>query len=226
MIPSSILACHRVVATTVTNHSRHCTRARFGGKRSLGTVASNETTSPTSTTEKQRLATIRLYRILQRTCRSFPAKDTNEPILLQRPLQPNEWGRHVVFQPPTPTIAEEVLRLFYVTTDEVDEPPTSSPSNSDVSIDEWYHQVVGHHQAKDLPPLTSLTCWTSIHQLQEAVRLAFRLPYQVNETICQTSLHYWAIRAIQMLKEQQIMWKNSSVATTDGVRVTATSRYV
>lgn len=173
-----------------------------------------------SAEDKHRLATIRLYRILQRTSRSFPVENGAAPILLQPVLKANDWGRHVIFKPPSPTTIQEIFRLFYVMTDEADDSTISEPS----SIDDWYYEIIGKTDETELPPMTTMTCWTSIPQLQEAIRTAFRVSYNKDLT-SPVNLRSWAIRAVQLLQEQQLMWSNSSCATTEGVRVTATSRY-
>jgi hypothetical protein len=175
-------------------------------------------------TKKERLTTIRLYRILHRACRSFPAQDTaaNAPALLLQPtLNPFDWGRHVVFKPPSSTMVEELFRFFYVLNDEADNGANvGGPS----SIDDWYCNVVGRNDIEaQLPPMTSMTCWTSTGQIQEAIRKAFRTSFDDDNNKL-SDLHFWAIRAVQLLHEQQVLWRNSSVATTNGVRVTATSQ--
>ena len=115
---------------------------------------------------------------------------------------------------------DELFRLFYVMNDKSDDSNVAKAP----TIDDWYYEVVGKSNETELPPMTSMTCWTSIRQLQEALRIAFRVPYNLDRGN-ESSLHTWAIRAVQFLQEQQLMWSNSSVATTEGVRVTATSRY-
>ena len=189
-------------------------------------VSSSHSALPsTSTTEKQRLATIRLYRILQRASRSFPTQNTaTDPpiVLLQPPLKANDWGRHMIFKPPSSTMVEELFRLFYVLNDSGDDGVEVGDASS---IDDWYYNVVGRNDTEaELPPMTSMTCWTSTGQIQEAIRTAFRASVDAKHDKL-SGLHFWAIRAVQFMHEQQGLWKNSSVATTKGVRVTATSRY-
>ena len=115
------------------------------------------------------------------------------------------------------------------------------------SIDDWYYELVSKpsgrvddekndgneddESSSSLPPMTSMTCWTTQQQIRDAVRKAFRsLNYDGNPTIAlltAADLHKWAIRAIQIIREQQTLWKHSSVATTDGVvRIVATSRCI
>ena len=185
-------------------------------------VASSSSSSLSSGEEtKHRLATIRLYRILQRTCRSFPVEKEQDPILLQPVLKLHDWGRHSIFKPPSPTSTiPELLRLFYVMVDEADDWSTGELT----AIEDWFGEVVGKTEENELPPLTTMTCWTTTSQLQDAVRTAFRVSYDRDLT-SPGNLRAWAIRAVQLLQEQQVMWSHSSCKTTQGVRVTATSRY-
>jgi hypothetical protein len=240
--------------------------------------------------DKIRLTTLRLYRILQRTCKEFD-NDKLQPggeILLQPNLEAPDWGRHATYTPPKPTQTEELYRLFYVWNDSVDEQAVFRSSNHDYyyddsatpsskttattsnydnntapympsSIDDWYYELVSKRKqqqadtegedasssssssSSSLPPMTSMTCWASQSQLQEAVRTAFRtLQYddsnrshknydedQSSTSLLRSSdLHKWAIRAIQILQEQQTLWRHSSVATTNGIKITATSRCI
>lgn len=175
---------------------------------------------PTTLEEKHRLTSIRLYRILQRACRALPVKDENDPILIQPELEARDWGKHLIYKPPSPTMVEELFRLFYVMNDDADHATMSdSPS-----IDDWYYQVLDKKTELTLPPMTAMSCWTSAGQLQQAIRTAFRVT-STSDQKNTANLHTWAIRAVQLLQEQQLMWNTSSVATTRGIRVTATSRY-
>lgn len=229
--------------------------------------------------ERIRLTTLRLYRILQRTCTEFDTKALdNDSILLHPILEAPDWGRHAMYTPPTPTQLEELYRLFYVWNDTTDDRglgvfsaddgggndpstpttrTTTTMAESDSpftpnflsSIDRWYYDLVtkstddethregggDESSGSTLPPMTSMTCWTSQTQLREAIRTAFRkLHYQdgIREQgtatrISSTALHKWAIKAMHILQEQQVLWRHSSVATTDGiVRIIATSRCI
>jgi len=204
-----------------------CCEKRVQSLLNLRSISTSHSTDPTiiATTEKQRLATIRLYRILQRTCRSFPTQTMGvdaPTVLLQPELNAKHWGRHVVFKPPSSTSVEELLRLFYVLNDGEDD---GVEIRKAPSIDDWYYNVVGRYRIEaELPPMTSLTCWTSTGQIQQAIRTAFRASFDARHDQI-SDLHFWAIRAVQFMHEQRVLWKYSSVATTNGVRVTATSRY-
>lgn len=194
--------------------------------RFLSSMSAKDPSSHISPTDKERITTLRLYRILQRTCHFFPVQtsraDSHE-ILLQPELRANDWGRHVIFKPPSPTKVEELFRLFYILNDDTDDGMEMEES----SIDDWYYTMLGGNNDifDQLPPMTTTTCWTSVEQLQDAIRIAFRTEIDTNQERL-SDYQYWAIRAIQFLHEQQNLWRNSSVATTEGVRVTATSRYV
>lgn len=160
---------------------------------------------------KPHLATIRLYRLLQRTVRSFDVENFHDPILLQPPLEATHWGRHMMFYLPdlSPHAqVEELYRLFYFW-------------NENDDFDDWYYTVIGK-SGTELPPMTSETCWTTQQALKQAIRNAFKMKYDVDST----TLTKWAIRAVQTLEGQKIMWENSSCETTENVRVTATSRCI
>jgi ApaG protein len=264
------------------------------------TTAASSTDLVDAAVDKVRLATLRLYRILQRTCTEFDDKqggsDSSSSILLQPNLEAPDWGRHAIYTPHKPTQVDELYRLFYVWNDSLaadderelgvfrgrlhhdydvdDNNNNTSPSRKTTtsrcsssttstyipsSIDDWYYELVSRRKqlkgsgessmSLAIPPMTSMTCWTSQSQLQEAVRAAFRTlkydntnrlhrkdryhqPYNDDDhasasLLDSTDLHKWAIRAIQILQEQQTLWRHSSMATTDGiVRITATSRCI
>jgi hypothetical protein len=184
---------------------------------------SSSPSSSSSQDEMHRVAQIRLYRILQRTCRAFPVENEDDPILLQPALEAPNWGRHSVFMPNSPTVTGELHRLFYIWNEEKEDSSAFSPDG----IDDWYYEVMGRTVGDDdhdsLPPLTSTTCWTTKKQLMDAIRTVFRTNYV---TMNNQNLLKWSIRAVQMLQEQQSMWSTSSVATTEQIRVSATSRWV
>jgi ApaG protein len=158
---------------------------------------------------KERLATIRLYRLLHRASRSFAVDKPSDPILLQPPIEATHWGRHMMFYLPESSKAsniEQMFRLFYTWNDDVEK---------------WYYDVVGD-TSHELPPMTSETCWTTPENLQEAIRLAFRTEYSTDAT----TLTKWSILALQVLEEQKKMWSLSSSEVTEQIRVTATSRCI
>lgn len=211
---------HKFSCGVTPNSSRwQTTLPRGFVKRDFASV-SQLSSDQKSVEQRHQVATIRLYRILQRSCRSFPVDNEDDPVLIQPPLKANDWGRHVVYKPPSPTKMEELFRLFYVMNDENEDDST----HDSLTIDDWYYEVVGKTSEQELPPMTSMTCWTSVPQLQEAIRNAFRVSYNFDRAYT-PSLHKWAIQAAQLLQEQQLLWSNSSATTTEGVRVTATSRY-
>lgn len=95
-------------------------------------------------------------------------------------------------------MVEELFRLFYVLNDEADNGANvGGPS----SIDDWYFNVVGRNDIEaQLPPMTSMTCWTSTGQIQEAIRKAFRTSFDDDNNKL-SDLHFWAIRAVQLLHD-------------------------
>lgn len=171
------------------------------GARQLGTI--------TEAGKRERLATIRIYRLLQRAARSFAGEKPSDQILLQPAIEPTHWGRHVMFFLPESSQAtdvEELFRLFHTWNDDTDD---------------WYLSVVGKSGGK-LPPMVTETCWTTPENLQQAIRVAFKSEYGSDAT----TLTKWAIRAAQVLQEQKAMWTLSSCETTEHIRVTATSRCI
>ena len=148
--------------------------------------------------------TIRLYRLLQRSVSKFEKRE-NDAILLQRPIDEKDWGRHTMFRMPSlPTNVNEILQLFASWNDE---------------LNEWYLDV--SKNAK-IPTRMSGSCWTTTANLQEAIRNAFRAEYGLKSNI----LTKIAILATAQISQQQTMHRLSSVETTKNVRVIATSRFI
>jgi uncharacterized protein affecting Mg2+/Co2+ transport len=231
--------------------------------------------------DRIRRTTLRLYRVLQRSCTVFDTKAPgNDSILLQPILEAPDWGHHATYTPPASCQIDDLYRLFYVWNDSADDrglgvfspgeggnegtatPITRTtttmmtgaadhPSSMDPvsSIDRWYYELLTKadeelsNQEEDddedgmntsLSIMPSMTCWSSQKQIREAIRTAFRtLNYEDGAEqghptkLTSKDLHKWAIKAFQILNEQQILWSHSSVATTDGlVRIVATSRCI
>lgn len=142
-----------------------------------------------------------------------------------------------------------------------DDTTSSSSYSYTTSIDDWYSELIRRRRrnnnsmdeendndadedpllSSSIPPMTSMTCWTTSKQLREAVRIAFKTlggtatPDNDDDSVSSSSLpslppstlHKWAIRAVQTLQEQRDLWAHSSTAITDGiVRITATSRCI
>jgi hypothetical protein len=210
-------------------------------------VASFATTTTATTTvdlqSKHRMTTIRLYRILQRQLRGLamvtPEDEEEEEVLknqttttrslvLQPMLIPSDWGRHSIFTPTDPSsiTINDLYQLFYLYIDDDDDDPSPfSVSSTTMTIDDWWYHVSGTienplFQPTGVPPIT--TCWTTIEQLQQATKHAFSCDFK-NDKNDISSLHKWAIRAIQWLQQQELLWKHSSVCDTQGIRVVASS---
>ena len=89
-----------------------------------------------------------------------------------------------------------------------------------------------------LPPMTSQTLWTTPFDIECAIRHAFKTNFSCNSrsntpaatttsTIERKDLHSYAIYANQLLREQSVLWNNSSTCITNSlVRVTATSQCI
>jgi ApaG protein len=68
-----------------------------------------------------RLTSLRLYRILQRTCTEFERKIPDiDRILLQPLLEAPDWGRHITYTSSSPAQVEDLFRLFYLWIDAED----------------------------------------------------------------------------------------------------------
>jgi uncharacterized protein affecting Mg2+/Co2+ transport len=94
---------------------------KFNGSR-VSSARSYHTRLNLEKEERIRLTTLRLYRILQRTCTEFETKAPgNDSIILQPPLEAPDWGRHVMYTSPAPAQIEDLFRLFYTCSDTVDE---------------------------------------------------------------------------------------------------------
>jgi hypothetical protein len=180
-------------------------------------------TSTVKSADKDRIATIRLYRILLRQCQALrvPSSDSSKEkdgaILLQPDLEVSGWGRHYIsVLPKETTVKENLYHWFRTFNDDEDVDAFSS------SIDDWYDEVAGSDPVPEGVPM--ITCWTTVSQLQDAIRHAFKLDYK--SMADNTGLHKWAIRAIQTLQQQGTLWSHSSVANTEQIRVIATSRCI
>lgn len=197
-------------------------------------------------------AKIRLYRMLLRQCETLvdPSKDDTEHIMLQ-PMVVSTPSRYVKTGPPVVTKPMDIYKLFYALmehenkllgtnnekqNDYTYESPTygKNPQERqkiDASIDDWFFEVSGgiipsfpnDDNDDNYRSLLTKSCWTTKKQLQKVLKYAFKTHYTRVDSYTLLQL---AIRATKILREQQSMWEKSTVATTDGVRVIATSRYV
>lgn len=176
-----------------------------------------------------RLATLRLYRMLQRSCKDVvPTEDGT--ILLQKDIQASDWGKFHFYENNTgsrsnkqseDSARRDLLRLFLIWND-------TDPDVGFSSLNDWYNEqvVVGGN-----PPTPSddnydgSCCWTTPQDLRETIRFAFRSS-SASRYFQPTELQGWALRAIQMMHEQNRLWTQSSVSKTSDrlVRVTATSK--
>ena len=97
------------------------------------------------------------------------------------------------------------------------------------SIRDWYDHVLhGQHHYPSEPEGIPIipTCWTTVSQLRMAIRRAFKTKYSNDTSSMEVAhLHKWAICAIQFLRQQTQLWRNSTITTTNNIRVVATSRY-
>jgi hypothetical protein len=195
--------------------------------------------------DKARLTTLRLYRILQRQCMALSQNNNNnsdddvEAVLMQPQLRAPDWGRHSKFMIPTTTSLSDLYGLFYSIFEDDDDDDKEDTGNRNIvnpfysssslsfrgSIHHWYNDICVVHPPPEPTgiPLVA-TCWTNVPQLRHAIREAFRTKYST--TMDPRHLRKWAIHANQLLQQQEELWKHSSVATSENIRIVATSRYV
>ncbi|VEU38320.1 unnamed protein product [Pseudo-nitzschia multistriata] len=180
---------------------------------------------------KTRIATVRLYRMLRRSCKGLAPTDQGT-ILIQNEILASDWGKHSfrdndimdndsgdeVDTLVTENQTNELIRLF-LRWNGID------PDAGFSKVNEWYDELMSGARFRDAKNTEVGACWTTPHQLRETVRFAFLSSSKLS-TQTPTELQGLAVRAIQMMQEQNTLWKKSSVSTTlDGlVRVTATSR--
>jgi hypothetical protein len=213
---------------------RHITPSSVASFATTTTAATSTDDEDKVLQAKQKMATIRLYRILQRQIRGLVTPEealTNETrsLLLQPLPLPSDWGRHSMFTPPNPSFItlKDLYQLFYLWIDNQDDDvpspfaSSSSSSSPNITIDDWLSAVLGG--TTESTPVETRTCWTTVEQLQQATKHAFSCEYP-NSDQNLPNLHKLAISAIQSLQQQELLWKHSSVCDTHGIRIVASSR--
>lgn len=193
--------------------------------------------------KKNQLTTIRLYRLMLRSCRLLedPKSGKATEVLLQTNLSASDWGRHSIFTPPASgDVVNDVYRLFYLWNEELDDDEEYDRLTYLPTLEDWYYQVQkvsqdpgergeGEVQSTRIrfPFITS--GWTTPEQVAMAIQHAFRCDYSKQLLVDDSTIakfHAWCIQAIRDIQQQALLWKHSSVCVTNGVKVVATSRYV
>jgi uncharacterized protein affecting Mg2+/Co2+ transport len=171
---------------------------------------------------------IRMYRILQRQCqqlkRTLAADNRNQDmLLLQRPLDPREAGSSRM-ENIIESSERSIIRLFSLWVNE----------EYDERVEEWYDAVcadnnndgsVKEFDDKGYDDTYYDTQWTTINVLQKAIKYAMRRTPPADAEK-RRLYQQWAIRAFQLMKDQENMHCLSSTSIEGGVRVTCTSRCV
>ncbi|MGK3748093.1 MAG: hypothetical protein ACI8RD_000383 [Bacillariaceae sp.] len=205
----------------------------YGSKDNNDNAANNKD-------NKIRLTTLRLYRMLQRSCRDLATTNDDGTILLQTEIKASDWGHHKLYDAiddcTTILQSKELIQLFLVWNDNNSSNNTNTNSTSGIGkMNDWYNEIMMSNvdSSDDVNEMLLLTkrnksgsCWTTPSHLREAVRIAFR--FSSSSSSLHGELHGWAIRAIQILQDQNTIWDHSSVSVTpdETVRVTATSRFL
>jgi uncharacterized protein affecting Mg2+/Co2+ transport len=171
-----------------------------------------------------------MYRILQRQCqqlsRTLAASNRNHNmLLLQRPLDPREAGGSRM-ENIIESSERSIIRLFSLWVNE----------EYDERVEDWFEAVCSDNNDNDDNHVDDAwgkayddtyydTQWTTVNVLQKAIKYAMqRTPPDTAEK--QRLYQQWAIRAFQLMKDQENMHRLSSTSTQGGVRVTCTSRCV
>jgi ApaG protein len=166
------------------------------------------------------IASVRLYRVLQRHCRTQLPKGSAASFVLQPPLDPRQAGSSRVTNIPVADGGSALLKWLNHQLDDpdyetwVDSHAGSFPSKEDGTSDE----EEGDAGAVDW------VVWTTAQALRDAIRFAFR-PNTRAETVVEGRLE-WAIRAYQVLLEQSNLLKAFSYREERGMRIAATSQFV
>jgi ApaG protein len=172
-----------------------------------------------SQSKSRNVVAIRLYRILQRQCQQLSRKVAASPrnqdmFLLQRPLDPREAGGSRM-ENIIKSSDRSIIRLFSLWVNE----------EYDERVEDWFEAVCSDDDDdKDYDDTYYDTQWTTVNALQKAIKYAMRRTPPDAEQ--QRLYQQWAIRAFQLMKDQENMHRLSSTSTERGVRVTCTSRCV
>lgn len=169
-----------------------------------------------------------MYRILQRQCqqlnRTLAASSARnqDMLLLQRPLDPREAGSSRM-ENIIESSERSIIRLFSLWVNE----------EYDERVEEWYDAVCADKNKdedkvfddKDYNNTYYDTQWTTVNVLQKAIKYAMRRTPPADAEK-RRLYQQWAIRAFQLLQDQENMQRLSSTSIEGGVRVTCTSRCV
>jgi ApaG protein len=164
------------------------------------------------------IASVRMYRVLQRHCRTqFPKGPTKASFVLQPPLDPIQAGSSRVTNIPVADGSAELLKWL---NHQLDDP------DYEAWIDLHTGCVDGTSEGEGGGDTNAVNwvVWTTAEALRNAIRFAFR-PQRHAETIIGGRLE-WAIRAYQVLLEQSNLLKSFSYREERGMRIAATSQFV
>ena len=217
------------------------------------TTAAAAAAADNNTSDKQKVTSIRLYRILQRQCRQLERElqqqqqqqqqqhQSNQLILLQKPLEPRAAGSSRIYvehrsehaSSSSPQLQQAyVWAMFYhwnvfsaVLNDRYDE-------DEGLFLHAWYHHIMTSVSFDYREWVTESSHWITVTALKNAIRAAFRYEWIsqdkkiLDKKKCVKYQHAWAIRAYQMLQEQHKMLQLTSVSQLHNVQVTATSKWI
>lgn len=213
-------------------------------QRSAASHTQNSRFSTSASSSPGRMASRRLYRILQRQCldlkKNLPAHPSGETmVLLQPALHPRQSGTHRILSMKSVSPDEDDVRHLLVFFRDWNE------DNDEEDASDWFGSIQNlrsrseddeEESEVETPPTPILpnmewdftdesTLWATVSSIQRAVRHAFRNSI-LNADDERPRMNKYAIRAVQLLLEQSEMLRLSSFSYDQNVRVVATTRHI
>lgn len=176
-------------------------------------------------TSPGRIASKRLYRVLQRQCKdlmdTLPSNPLGETMFLIQPtLNPSEHGKHRCLPVKTLSQEDSVRNLLEFFRD-------WNEDNGEEDAHAWFQNIELEPSDMDSDTTEEPTLWATASSVQEAIRYTFRHARTDEEDPAQRRLmNKFAIRAVTVLLEQAEMRRLSSISYDNDVRVVATSRHI
>lgn len=183
-------------------------------RRLVHTTAEGLTSSKRRGFSSQPVASLRLYRVLQRKCQEIKRQVEEQGLkqfLLQQPLDPHQAGSSRIIDTDNESVVDSTRSVLQF---------LAGSSNNDSEFQTWLDAVTETKESTAYPPtLTAL--WVSLSDVQNAIRVAFRRsPSDGNQE------RRWAIEAFQQLSMQHQILHLTSISIEHNVRVSAISRCI
>lgn len=222
--------------------------------RGFASSSSTAATTSTESCDKARMASRRLYRILQRQCnelsKAMPAHSSGETMfLVQSELNPQQHGSHRMLPIKVIQSTEDKDEDVHKILDSFVE---WNEDNGDTDAHDWLDSIQGVNDdyssdsssvsssdsdsdsSSDLDSADLLleaepTFWTTVSSIRNAIRYSFRHAAKKEneeEGLFHRRTNKFAIRAIRLMMEQTNMWRLTSVSYHNDIRVVATSKHI